>query len=261
MSGVEAQESASEQQAVDKTDQEFLQHTAVIIPAQNEAKSIELVLHDLPEVGCVIVVDNGSNDGTGELAEAAGALVVREEIAGYGQACLTGIAHLEQVAASLKNGPDYVAFLDADYSDYPERLSDLVRPIHEGEYDFVLGSRLLGEREKGAMPPQSVYGNKLAVALIRMFWGYSFTDLGPFRAIHRDSLTELKMNDRNFGWTVEMQIKAVVNKLRIKEVPVPYRCRVGTSKISGTISRTIQADYKILYTIARYRWLTRNGVN
>lgn len=238
----------------------FLKSTVVIIPARNEAKSIQLVLDDLPEVGCVIVVDNGSTDGTGEIAERAGATVVREEKPGYGQACLTGIAHLESVAASLTTAPDYVVFLDGDYSDYPQLLPDLVRPIDEGDYDFVLGSRLLGEREKGAMPPQSVYGNKLAVGLMRLFWKHRFTDLGPFRAIHRDSLAELKMADENFGWTVEMQIKAVVNKLRILEIPVPYRCRVGTSKISGTISGTFRAGYKILYTIAKYRWATRNGL-
>lgn len=134
-------------------------------------------------------------------------------------------------------------------------LPSLVEPIHRGDCDFVLGSRLLGEREAGAMPAQSVYGNKLAVFLIRVFWMHRFTDLGPFRAIHRDCLNELKMVDRNFGWTVEMQIKAVEARLRIREIPVPYRKRIGTSKISGTISGTLKAGYKILFTIAKYRWL------
>lgn len=256
----ETEQVALVERSLDVDDSSFLKRTAVIIPARNESKSIELVLNDIPDVGCVIVVDNGSTDGTGELAAALGASVVREDKPGYGQACLSGIAHLESLAASLAAAPDYVVFLDGDYSDHPEQLADLVRPIHNGEYDFVLGSRLLGKREKGAMPPQSVYGNKLAVGLMKLFWNFKFTDLGPFRAIHRDSLAELKMSDENFGWTVEMQIKAVVNKLRILEIPVPYRCRVGTSKISGTVSGTIRAGYKILYTIAKYRWATRNGV-
>lgn len=238
----------------------FLAHTVVIIPARNEAKSIGLVLADLPPVGLVVVVDNGSSDGTGEIAASSGAVVVREEQPGYGQACLAGLDYLREHAPELRYSPDYIAFLDGDYSDHPNLLPGLVEPIHEGEVDFVLGSRLLGEREPGAMPLQSVFGNKLAVFLMRLFWQHQYTDLGPFRAIHRDSLMELNMQDRNFGWTVEMQIKAVVARLRIREMPVPYRCRIGTSKISGTLSGTVRAGYKILYTIAKYRWQTLRGI-
>lgn len=252
MDQVDAQEQASNASEESCT-QECLSRTVVIIPARNEEASLGKVLSDLPKVGLVIVVDNGSSDATGSIAQELGAVVVREEQPGYGQACLSGLNYLQENAPQLAFAPDYIAFLDADYSDHPELLNELVEPIHRDEYDFVLGSRLLGKREKGAMPPQSVYGNKLAVFLMKLFWGYRYTDLGPFRAIHRDCLVELGMTDRNFGWTVEMQIKAVEAKLRIKEVPVPYRCRIGTSKISGTISGTIRAGYKILYTIAKYR--------
>lgn len=245
---------------VSAEERQFLSRTVVIIPARNESRSIQLVLKDLPPVGRVIVVDNGSTDGTGALAEAtAGVTVVREETPGYGQACLAGLRCLEENAVKYRFAPDYIAFLDADYSDHPELLAQLVRPIHEDEYDFVLGSRLLGKRERGAMPPQSIYGNKLAVFLIRLFWRHRYTDLGPFRAIHRDALNDLAMQDRNFGWTVEMQIKAVIAKLRVKEIPVPYRRRVGVSKISGTISGTVRAGTKILSTIAKYCWQTRGS--
>ncbi|MEM8734245.1 MAG: glycosyltransferase family 2 protein [Planctomycetota bacterium] len=233
----------------------FLARTVVIIPARNEEDSIAQVLDDLPNVGLVIVVDNGSTDSTARIAEAHGATVVKESTPGYGQACWTGMQYLESQAPRLPFSPVYVAFLDADYSDHPNLLPMLVSPIHDGDCDFVLGSRLLGQREAGAMPAQSVYGNKLAVFLIRLFWAHRFTDLGPFRVIHRDCLNELNMVDRNFGWTVEMQIKAVESRLRIREIPVPYRKRIGTSKISGTVSGTIRAGYKILYTIAKYRWL------
>lgn len=229
----------------------------VIIPARNEQGSIGLVLGDLPQVCRVVVVDNGSSDRTAEIATQAGAVVVREDTPGYGRACLAGMAYLESHAADLPCSPEIVAFLDGDYSDYPEQLSELVAPIHLGEADFVLGSRLAGERQRGAMPAQSVYGNKLAVWLMRVFWGYRYTDLGPFRAIRRDALRDLQMQDQNFGWTVEMQIKAVCAKLRIREIPVRYRCRVGKSKISGTVSGTIKAGYKILYTIAKYRLTLR----
>lgn len=246
---------------VDAADAQCLAHTVVIIPARNEEASIGLVLSDLPRsVGLVIVVDNGSTDQTGLNAQKAGATVVRHEIPGYGEACLAGLEYLLENATALKQSPDYIAFLDGDYSDHPDLLPELIHPIANDEVDFVLGSRLLGKREPGAMPPQSVYGNKLAVFLMWLFWGHKYTDLGPFRAIHRDSLSELQMQDRNFGWTVEMQIKAIVARLRIREIPVPYRKRVGVSKISGTLSGTVRAGYKILYTIAKYRWLTLRGI-
>lgn len=232
---------------------EALASTVVIIPALNEQESIGRVLADLPAVGLVVVVDNGCTDATPDIAREAGAVVVDEPVPGYGRACLAGIRYVESNADKLPVSPNYIAFLDGDYSDYPEQIIDLIRPVHDGEADFVLGSRLMGQRERGAMPPQSVYGNKFAVGLIRLFWGHRYTDLGPFRVIHRDALREIGMQDENFGWTVEMQIKAVVRRLRIVEMPVDYRCRVGKSKISGTVSGTIRAGYKILLTIAKYR--------
>jgi hypothetical protein len=228
----------------------------VVIPAKNEAASIPHVLQDLPAVGRVIVVDNGSTDGTAEAARRMGADVVREERPGYGSACLAGLAHIERLVDAGEPPPSIVAFLDADYSDHPEELPQLVAPLLSGKADFVLGSRLLGRREAGAMPPQSVYGNKLACFLMWLFWGVRYTDLGPFRAINYSALRHLGMQDTNFGWTVEMQIKAAVAKLRTQEIPVRYRRRIGVSKISGTVSGTFKAGYKILFTIARYRWQT-----
>jgi hypothetical protein len=168
---------------------------------------------------------------------------------------------LRFIADDVRQGatpPQIVVFVDADYSDHPDLLPELIRPIALGEADFVLGSRLLGEREPGAMPPQSLYGNRLACFLMRILFGGQYTDLGPFRAIRYSTLCDLHMVDRNFGWTVEMQIKAVRAGLRTLEIPVPYRCRIGTSKISGTVSGTVKAGSKILYLIARYG-LTRRS--
>lgn len=221
---------------------------AVIIPALNEEESIGLVLDDLPPVDQVIVVDNGCSDGTVRVAVERGAAIVEQPERGYGAACLAGIA----VARRLEPTPEIVVFLDADYSDHPGELPLLIEPIRSGDFDLVLGSRLLGQRERGAMPRQSVYGNKLACFLMRWCFGASYTDLGPFRAIRFDSLESLGMCDRNFGWTIEMQIKAHRLGLRYKEVPVSYRRRVGVSKISGTVSGTIRAGSKILYSIAKY---------
>jgi len=229
-----------------------LSKVTVIIPALNEESSLALVLGDLPTVGEVIVVDNGSTDQTAHIAFNAGATVIQEPRRGYGAACLRG---LDAVRQSIKSGletPEIIVFLDADYSDHPHLLPTLVKPILKKQADFVLGSRLLGEREPGAMPPQSVYGNKLACFLMRTFFGSEYTDLGPFRAINYQSLLELKMSDKNFGWTVEMQIKATRAKLRSLEIPVPYRCRIGNSKISGTLSGTVKAGSKILYLIGKY---------
>lgn len=235
-----------------------LSQVIVIIPALNEERSLPFVLRDLPPVGKVIVVDNGSTDATARIAEDAKAIVVSEPARGYGAACLRGLAEIEQLVAAEESPPWIVAFLDGDYSDYPEFLPDLVTPIVENRADFVLGSRMLGQREPGAMPPQSVFGNWLACLLIRILFGTRYTDLGPFRAIRYESLKKLKMIDRNFGWTVEMQIKAIRVGLRIEEVPVPYRRRIGQSKISGTILGSVKAGYKILYLIGKYGWQRRS---
>jgi glycosyltransferase involved in cell wall biosynthesis len=227
----------------------------VIIPALNEEQSLPLVLKDLPQVGRVIVVDNGSVDKTAEIAAAAGASVVSEPQRGYGAACLRGLATIRDAMQQGQSPPEVIVFVDADYSDHPEMLAELAQPILDGNFDFVLGSRLLGKREPGAMPPQSVYGNKLACFLMYALFGARFTDLGPFRAIAYDKLCDLDMADDNFGWTIEMQIKAIRAGLRWQEIPVPYRKRIGSSKISGTISGTFKAGTKILYTIAKYGFL------
>lgn len=228
------------------------QHVDVIIPALNEEQSLPRVLKDLPSVRNVFVVDNGSTDSTAEVARSMQAKVVKQPQRGYGAACLKGLETIEQQIQSGETPPRIVVFLDADYSDHPDQLPMLVQPILDGEVDFVLGSRLLGKREPGAMPLQSVFGNKLACFLMRLFFRARYTDLGPFRAIRYRSLQKLNMEDENFGWTIEMQIKAVRSKLRIREIPVSYRRRIGESKISGTISGTFKAGTKILYTIARY---------
>ncbi len=225
----------------------------VIIPAFNEARSIGRVVGDIPEglVEEVVVVNNASTDETEANARAAGATVLREPRRGYGYACLRGIAYARE-----KN-PDVVVFLDGDYSDHPEEMSALVAPILRDEADLVIGSRMLGEREPGAMLPQALFGNRLACFLMRVLWGARFTDLGPFRAIRFADLLALGMEDRTYGWTIEMQIKAVLAGLRTTEVPVSYRKRVGVSKITGTVSGTVKASAKILWTIAKYGVMPR----
>jgi glycosyltransferase involved in cell wall biosynthesis len=220
-------------------------HISVIIPAFNEEEAIGHVLDEIPpSVAQVVVVDNGSTDATAAVAQAHGAAVVAEPTRGYGQACLAGIAILEST--------DIVVFLDGDYSDYPEEMPLLTEPIVNGEVDLVIGSRVLGQRERGALLPQARFGNWLSTRLIRLFFGVSFTDLGPFRAIRYDALLRLKMADRDFGWTVEMQVKAARLSLRCAEVPVRYRKRIGVSKISGTLMGSLRAGHKILLTIFRY---------
>lgn len=229
----------------------------VIIPAYNEQEALPNVLRDLPPVGQVIVANNASIDRTVEVAAAAGAIVVDEPRRGYGSACLAGMRELRRLIDEGGTAPEIVVFLDADYSDHPDQLPELVAPIIEDRADFVLGSRILGEREPGAMPPQSIYGNKLACGLMRLLFGARHTDLGPFRAIGYPQLLALEMSDTNFGWTVEMQIKAAKAKLRTLEIPVRYRRRIGTSKISGTVRGAFSAGWKILYTIAKYGFWSR----
>ncbi len=229
----------------------------VIIPVLNEEKSIGLVLGDLPPVNQVVVVDNGSTDGTAAVAQEAGSDVVSEPQRGYGKACLTGIDRVIELSESLPDTNEHdtiVVFIDGDYSDHGEELPLLTTPIMEGTADFVVGSRMTGNREAGAMHFQALFGNWLACSLMKLFWRTSYTDLGPFRAIRLSSLRALGMKDENFGWTIEMQIKAATQKLRSTEVPVSYRCRIGVSKISGTVSGTFRAGYKILYTIFRQRF-------
>ena len=220
----------------------------VIIPVLNEAESIGLVLSHIPNgiASAVIVVDNGSTDETAAVAEAGGAVVVVESQRGYGAACLRGMTE------AVRFAPDIIVFLDGDYSDYPEEMSGLVRPILDDGYDMVIGSRMLGRRAPGAMPIQSLIGNVMVPRIIRWLYGHSYTDLGPFRAIRYDRLLELGMADRNFGWTVEMQIKAAQRGFRTLDVPVRYRKRVGVSKITGTLSGAVRAGVKILWVTFRY---------
>lgn len=226
----------------------FDKKVIVIIPALNEEKALPLVVRDVLQnkVDEVIVVDNGSTDKTFSVAKECGATVLKEDRRGYGYACLKGIEYAKE------KKPDIVVFLDGDYSDYPEEIPSLIKPIIEEDYDVVSGSRMMGSREKGSMTPQSFYGNKLGTFLIKHLFGFSFTDFGPFRAIKFDKLLDLNMQDKTYGWTVEMQIKAVRKKYKIKEVPVNYRVRIGKSKVSGTLKGTIMASYKILLTILRY---------
>ncbi|MDP7148287.1 MAG: glycosyltransferase family 2 protein [Nitrospinaceae bacterium] len=219
---------------------------SVVIPAYNEEKSIGHVLDDLPQDKLIeiIVVNNASSDNTSKVAEEHGARVIDEMRRGYGSACLKGVAELDS--------PDIVVFIDGDYSDYPEELEKLVEPIIVGKADFVLGSRMILAESRAALLPQARYGNQLATFLMRVFFRYRFTDLGPFRAIRYNSLKAIAMVDTNFGWTVEMQVKAVKHKLRIMEIPVRYRERIGVSKITGTVSGTFKAGTKIIYTIFKY---------
>ncbi len=222
----------------------------VIIPAYNEEKSVAKVVREIPAawVQEVIVVNNNSRDNTAAVAAGAGATVLDEPVAGYGRACLRGIAY----AQNREPKPDIVVFLDGDYSDYPEELPLVIDPILTGKADMVIGSRALGNRQRGAMTPHQVFGNWLATTLLRWIYGVQYTDLGPFRAIRFSSLMALGMQDQNYGWTVEMQVKAAKKGLKTTEVPVSYRVRIGVSKVSGTVKGTVMAGYKILTTIFKY---------
>ena len=222
----------------------------VIIPALNEQDAIGHVIEEIPKdwISEIIVVDNGSSDQTFATAQELGVKVLKESKRGYGWACLKAIDHLSK--SDLK--PDIVVFIDADYSDYPTELVKLVDPIINGAADMVIGSRNLGRKEPGSMMPQQIFGNWLATKLISYLYGIDYTDLGPFRAIKYDALIQLKMDDKTYGWTVEMQIKAIKNKLNIQEVAVNYRKRIGISKISGTFKGTVLAGFKIIGTIVKY---------
>lgn len=221
----------------------------MIIPALNEERSIGQVIGDIPRdlVTEIVVVNNGSTDSTAQVASDCGATVIDEERKGYGQACLAGIDY-------IKNSPylpDIIVFLDGDYSDYPQEMKTLIFPITEGRYDLVIGSRTIGERQKGALLPQALVGNYVATRLIKLLYRVDFTDLGPFRAIKYDKLLSLDMRDKTFGWTAEMQIKAAKRGLHCTEVPVSYRKRIGTSKVTGTVTGSVMAGVKIIWMIFR----------
>ena len=208
-----------------------------------------MVLADIPRppVRRMVVADNNSRDETAKVGREGGAVVVPAPIPGYGSACLAGLQYLRE-----NDPPDVVVFLDADYSDHPDELPSVVAPILENRADVVIGSRVLGQRERGALLPQARMGNFVACTLIRLLYGHRYTDLGPFRAVRWDRFEELRMEDPNFGWTAELQVKALRHGLRVVEVPVSYRKRVGVSKITGTVRGTILAGYKILWTVFRY---------
>jgi glycosyltransferase involved in cell wall biosynthesis len=221
---------------------------ALIIPALNEEQALGRVLEELPAetFGAVIVVDNGSTDGTANVGAAAGATVVTEPQRGYGAACLAGLA-------ALPPEIDVIVFMDADGSDFPGEVDLLIEPIAGDRVDLVIGSRELGNAEMGSLSPHQRLGNRFAVFLVSVFFGHAYSDIGPFRAIRRSSLDRLEMRDTNFGWTMEMQIKAIQRGLRIAEIPVTYRKRTaGQSKISGNLWGSIAAGGKILWTVAKY---------
>ena len=221
----------------------------VIIPAYNEQDSIAHVINDIPKiVDEVIVISNNSTDKTELNAKNAGAIVLTETKKGYGYACLKGLDYISK----QKTKPDIIVFLDGDYSDYPEQLTEIVDPIINKDIDFVVGARVEKLRESGSMTPQQVFGNWLATFLMKLFFGAKFSDLGPFRAIKYDKLLALEMEDKTYGWTVEMQLKVLKQKMTYKEIPVKYRNRIGVSKVSGTVKGTIFAGIKILSWIFKY---------
>jgi glycosyltransferase involved in cell wall biosynthesis len=228
----------------------FPSSVAIVVPARDEEASLPQLLARLPRQGIceIVVVDNGSRDRTAEVARSAGATVVHEPRRGYGAACLAGLAHLRS------RPPDVVAFLDADGSDDPDDLPRLIAPLREAGADLVVGSRTLGSTEPGSLGPVQRLGNRLAAALMRALFGVGCTDLGPFRAVRWETLERLRMRDRDYGWTVEMQARAARAGCACVEVPVRYqRRRAGRSKVAGTLRGTVGASWKILFTIARVR--------
>ena len=226
-----------------------MQRIKVIIPAYNEENSIGMVIREIPDiVEEVIVINNNSTDNTADKALEAGATVLHEDRMGYGYACLKGVSYVEKQS----NPPDIIVFIDGDYSDYPEELPKVVAPILEDGKDVVIGARVKALREPGSMTPQQRFGNWLATFLMRLFFGATFTDLGPFRAIRYPALMQLQMEDKTYGWTVEMQLKAIKQDLSYTEVPVRYKKRIGVSKVSGTVKGTIFAGIKILGWIFKY---------
>ncbi|MFT5242369.1 MAG: glycosyltransferase involved in cell wall biosynthesis [Glaciecola sp.] len=223
----------------------------VIIPAYNEADSIGFVIKDIPDsVNEIIIVSNHSNDDTEINAKNAGATVLIENNRGYGYACLKGMDYIANLEKAEQ--PDIIVFLDGDFSDYPEELTKIVAPILNENIDFVIGSRVKELREKGSMTVPQIFGNWLATTLMSILFRAKFTDLGPFRAIKYDKLLDLKMEDKTYGWTVEMQLKVLRKKFSYTEVPVNYRNRIGVSKVSGTVKGAIFAGAKILGWIFKY---------
>ncbi len=227
-----------------------LKNILVIIPAFNEEKAITKVINEIPKeiVQYIVVVNNASKDNTEEEAKKAGATVLYEEKKGYGYACLKGIEYAKQLNLPI----DIVVFIDGDYSDFPQQIPELIKPIQVNNFDLVIGSRVLGKKEKDSLTPQQIFGNALATFLIRIFYKVHFTDLGPFRAIKYEKLIAMNMQDKTYGWTVEMQLKAAKMKLKICEIPVNYRKRIGASKVSGTIKGSLGAGYKIIFTIFKF---------
>lgn len=221
----------------------------VIIPAYNEQDSIGNVIKDIPQiVDEIIVISNNSTDNTEINAKNAGATVLQENRKGYGYACLKGMDYL----SNQENKPDIIVFLDGDYSDYPEQLTEIVAPIINDNLDFVIGARVKNLREIGSMTPQQIFGNWLATFLMKAFFNAKFSDLGPFRAIKYSNLLALNMEDKTYGWTVEMQLKVLKQKMSYIEIPVKYRNRIGISKVSGTVKGSIFAGIKILSWIFKY---------
>jgi glycosyltransferase involved in cell wall biosynthesis len=221
----------------------------VIIPAYNEEKAIAHVIKEIPNsVSEIIIISNNSTDNTIKVATAAGATVLSENRKGYGYACLKGMEYI----SNQEIKPDIVVFLDGDYSDYPDELTQLIAPILENNIDFVVGSRVARLREKNSMTPQQIFGNWLATTLMKIFFNATFTDLGPFRAIKYDKLLALNMEDKTYGWTVEMQLKVLKQKMSYVEIPVRYKNRIGVSKVSGTVKGSVMAGIKIIGWIFKY---------